>query len=225
VRKIHWIGDSTVAYNGAKTYPQTGIGQAFHLFCKPGYEILNYAKNGVSTKSFFESGRFLPVMENMKEGDILFIQFGHNDEKPDEERHTDASTTYKEFLKIYIDSTLEKKAYPVLISPLSRRGYDEQGRIIDSHTDYPMAMRELADTNGIPFIDLCHLSKDLLEDVGEDNSAKWFMIFPAGTYNNYDKDMVDNTHLHYEGAVVMAELVAYAMKELGGIYKEVLNLE
>lgn len=220
--KIHWIGDSTVAYNGAYSYPQTGIGQVFHLFCKPEYEIVNYAKNGTSTKSFYESNRFTPVRENMKEGDILFIQFGHNDEKSDEERHTEPRTTYKEFLKIFIDSALSKKAYPVLISSLSRRGYDENGNIINSHTDYPIAMKELADTCGIPYIDLCNLSKELLEEVGEAKSKKWFMVFPAGTYKNYSEDMVDNTHLHYEGAVIMAELVANAVRVLGDTYKDIL---
>jgi len=222
MRKIHWIGDSTVAYNGAKTYPQTGIGQVFHLFCKPGYEILNYAKNGASTKSFYESGRFNPVMENMEEGDILFIQFGHNDQKPDVERHTDAYTTYKEFLQIYIDSALNKKVHPVLISSLSRRNYDEHGNIVNSHTVYPLAMKEVAESYSIPFIDICNLSKDLLEEVGETNSEKWYMIFKSGTYKNYNKDMLDNTHLHYEGAVAMAELVANALKEFEDTYSEVL---
>lgn len=225
MKQIHWIGDSTVAYNGANTYPQTGIGQVFQLYCKQDCKVVNYAKNGVSTKSFYESDRFTPVMENMKEGDILFIQFGHNDEKPDVERHTEANSTYKEFLKIYIDGALKKKAHPVLLSPLSRREFNEQGKIVDTHTNYPMAMMELADTYQIPFIDLCHLSKVLLEDVGDTNSKKWFMIFPKGTYKNYDNDITDNTHLHYEGAVVMAELVANAMRELDDTYKEVLILK
>lgn len=222
MNKVHWVGDSTVAYNGFTTYPQTGIGQVFHLFCKRDIEVIDYGKNGASSKSFYDNGLFKPVEETISEGDFLFIQFGHNDEKADEKRHTDPYTTYQEYLKKYVDYAKEKSAYPVLITPLSRRHFTEDEKITDTHGEYPKAMIKLGEELGIPCIDLCQSSKELLEATGDIESRKWFMYFPVGTYKNYNKDMVDNTHLHYEGAVVMAELVANALRELGGIYSDIL---
>lgn len=222
MNKIHWVGDSTVAYNGIHTYPQTGIGQVFHLYCKREYEVIDYGKNGASSKSFYDSGLFTPVVEKMEEGDFLFIQFGHNDEKPDVERHTDPYTTYQDYLLKYVNAAREKRVHPVFITPLSRRHFTEDGKIEDTHTEYPQAMIELAKRENIPCINLCESSKLLLECTGDIESRKWFMYFPVGTYSNYKKDMTDNTHLHYEGAVVMAGLIADDIRSLQGIYEEIL---
>ncbi len=222
MNKIHWVGDSTVAYNGIDTYPQTGIGQVFHLYCKRDCEVYDYAKNGESSKSFYEKGLFAPALEKMEKGDFLFIQFGHNDEKADEERHTEPSSSYREYLMKYVTAAREKKVHPVFITPLSRRHFTTDGKIEDSHTDYPSAMIDLAKEEKVPYIDLCKSSKKLLEHTGDLNSRKWFMYFPAGTYSNYEEDKTDNTHMHYEGAVVMARLVERGLRELGGIYIECL---
>lgn len=222
MNKIYWVGDSTVAYNGIDTYPQTGIGQVFHLYCSRAYVIYDYGKNGASSKSFHDSGRFQPVEQEIGEKDFLFIQFGHNDEKPKPDRYTDPYSTYQQYLMKYVNTARDKGAYPVLITPLSRRLFNEDGTLQDSHKDYPKAMLELAETQNIPCIDLCEKSKQLLMSTGELASRKWFMYFPVNTYSNYNKDMVDNTHLHYEGAVVMAGLVAQELRKLQGIYEQIL---
>lgn len=222
MNRIFWVGDSTVAYNGIDTYPQTGMGQVFHLYCKREYTIYDYAKNGASSKSFYDSGRFDPVKATINQGDFLFIQFGHNDEKPKADRYTEPYTTYQEYLMRYVEVAREKGAYPVLITPLSRRLFELDGKIRDSHTDYPSAVIALGERENIPVVDLCKKSKALLEQTGELESRKWFMYFPSGTYDNYKKDMTDNTHLHYEGAVKMAGLVAEGLQEIGGIYEELL---
>ncbi|NLK75524.1 MAG: rhamnogalacturonan acetylesterase [Clostridiales bacterium] len=222
MKKIHWVGDSTVAYNNIKTYPQTGIGQVFHLYCKREYEVIDYAKNGASSKSFYDSGLFDPVIQAMEPGDFLFIQFGHNDQKPQEDRHTDPYTTYQEYLMKYVSAAREKGAHPVFITSLSRRHFTEDGKIKDTHTEYPGAMIDLAQKENIPYIDLCQSSKQFLEETGELDSRKWFMYFPAGSYSNYSEDKTDNTHLHYEGAVVMAGLVAEGLRSLKGLYEEIL---
>lgn len=220
--KIHWVGDSTVAYNGITTHPQTGIGQVFHMHCKDEYEVMNYAKNGESSKSFYEKGLFEPAIKNMEEGDFLFIQFGHNDEKPDEERHTNPASSFRSYLMKYVDAAKAKKVHPVFITSLSRRLFTEDGKIEDSHGDYPGAMIALAKDKGVPYIDLCESSKQLLERTGDVKSQKWFMYFPAGTYSNYTEDLFDNTHLRHEGAIVMAGLVADGLRSLQGVYSEIL---
>lgn len=223
MKKILWVGDSTVAFNHADTYPQTGIGQEFDRYCRREYVVLDYAKNGASSKSFYNEGRFAPAQEAMEEGDFLFIQFGHNDEKPNEERRTEPFTTYQEYLMRYVNAAREKGAHPVLITPLSRRHFQEDGTIRNTHGEYPAAVLELGRREGIPVVDLTEKSRILYERTGDEASRKWFMYFPAGTYENYREDMTDNTHLHYEGAVKMGSLVAEGLRELGGIYAGILE--
>lgn len=222
MKKILWVGDSTVAFNQADTYPQTGIGQEFDRYCKREYLVLDFAKNGRSSKSFYREGLFAPVQEVMEKGDFLFIQFGHNDEKQDEERRTEAHTTFQEYLMLYVNAARERGAYPVLITPLSRRLFQEDGTIQNSHGEYPGAVIELSKRENVPVVDLTEKSRVLYEETGDEASRKWFMYFPAGTYENYVEDMTDNTHLHYEGAVRMGALVAEGLRELGGIYAEML---
>lgn len=222
MKKILWVGDSTVAFNQADTYPQTGMGQEFDRYCKREYLVLDYGKNGRSSKSFYNEGLFAPVQEIMEKGDFLFIQFGHNDEKPDEERRTEAHTIFQEYLMIYVNAARERGAHPVLITPLSRRLFQADGTIRNSHGEYPSAVIALGRRENVPVVDLTERSRILYERTGEEESRKWFMYFPAGTYENYREDMKDNTHLHYEGAVRMGDLVAEGLRELGGIYGEIL---
>ena len=122
---IYLIGDSTCQTNTKETYPQTGWGQVFCDYINNGYEVINLAKNGRSSKSFYDEGLFKEVEENIKPGNLLFIQFGHNDEKEDEVRHTDPFTTYQEQLKYYIDVARRIDAIPILLSSIYRRHFDE----------------------------------------------------------------------------------------------------
>ena len=116
---IYWAGDSTVQTNDYTTYPQNGIGQIFPIFLKEEYRVENHAKNGRSTKSFMDEGRLAAIDEKIEEGDFLFIQFGHNDEKDeDPSRYTTPFGTFQENLKIYIETARKHGAYPVLITPL-----------------------------------------------------------------------------------------------------------
>lgn len=221
---IYWAGDSTVQYNSILTYPQTGIGQVFHLFVKPEVRIENYAKNGRSTKSFLEEGRFSAISDKIKEGDFLFIQFGHNDEKKqDPARYTEPDTTFQENLAVFIDAAREKKAFPVLITPVERRCFGEDGCLqAGEHTAYVVAMKQTAEAFGVPLIDLCAMSRKKLIEAGTERSKEWYMHLPAGRYASHPEGLTDNTHLQYEGAVIYAECIAKGLKELGGIYGDLL---
>ena len=220
--KIIWVGDSTVAFNHANTFPQTGIGQEFNRYLKTDIPVLNFAQNGRSSKSFYNEGLFAPAQNAMENGDFLFIQFGHNDEKPDEERRTMPHTTFPEWLMKYVSAARERGVHPVLITPLSRRQFNGDGTIKNSHGEYPAAILSLGRREGVPAIDLTEKSRILYEQAGEEDSRKWFMYFPAGTYENYPEDMKDNTHLRCDGAVQMGALIAEGLRELGGIYAELL---
>ena len=222
---IFWAGDSTVQYNSILTFPQTGMGQVLNLYLKPEVKVENHAKNGRSTKSFLTDQRLEPIRERMQEGDILFIQFGHNDEKlSDPNRYTDPQTEYKDNLKIFIRTAREKKANPVLITPLERRTFLEDGTLsIGEHVPYVKAMKEVATEENVPLIDLNAKSRKLIIEAGDEPSKKWFMHVPAGVYPHFPNGLsTDNTHLRYEGAVTFAGAIAEGLKELGGIYQELL---
>ena len=227
MRTIFWAGDSTVQYNSILTYPQTGLGQVFHLFCKNDVKISNHGKNGRSTKSFLDEGRFQPILEEMGEGDFLFIQFGHNDEKiHDPSRYTEAFGSFQDNLRFFIQKAREKKAIPVLISPLERRCFDENGVLgPGEHGDYVEGMKQVAAEQQVAFIDLCSMSRELLIQAGSQETTHWYMNLQPGKYEVCPEGKIDNTHLKYAGAVKFAGLIAKGLKTLGGEYEALLLTE
>lgn len=226
---IFWAGDSTVQTNDYTTYPQTGIGQVFSLFIKDAYKVDNHAKNGRSTKSFIDEGRLQAIEEKIGEGDFLFIQFGHNDEKSqDPSRYTDPYSSYMNNLKTFIQVAREHGAYPVLITPLERRCFLEENRLdIGEHSDYVAGMKQAAEQCDVPLVDLYRMSRSQLKKAGETGSRSWYMYFERNTYEKHPQESRDNTHLRHEGAVLFASLIAKGLGELGGIYREMLieNME
>ncbi len=208
---VFYIGDSTVARNNIHTYPQTGMSQGLQLYVKEGIAIQSHAKNGRSTKSFLDEGRFEAVEAAMQGGDFLLIQFGHNDEKADPARHTDPQTTFKANLRLFLDTARSKGAFPVLITPIARRLFGGDGKFRPgSHGEYPRAIRELAAQTNTPLIDLTAVTEQYLAQLGDEASKPLFM-WPK-----------DNTHLRPEGAVQMAGFLADGLKALGGIYADLL---
>lgn len=208
---IHYIGDSTVQVNNIHTYPQTGMSQALPLYLHEGVQVVSYAKNGRSTKSFLDEGRFAPVKAAMQPGDFLFVQFGHNDEKEDPLRHTDPFGSFQENLRLFIAAAREKGVYPVLLTPIARRLFDERGNFRSgSHGEYPEAVRQVGRQAQVPVIDLTTATERYLAFLG-DEASKPLFVWPK-----------DNTHLKYEGAVRMCSFVAAGLKDLGGMYASVL---
>lgn len=208
---IYYIGDSTVQFNKIDTYPQTGMSQVLELFTAEGVRVHPHGKNGRSTKSFLDEGRFAPVQKAMTEGDFLFIQFCHNDEKPDPERHTEAFDSYQENLRLFIRAAREKGAYPVLITPIARRLFDGEGNFLPgSHGDYPEAMRQLGKQENVPVADLTALTEQFLADLGDEASRPLF-VWP-----------VDNTHLKPGGAVKMVSFLCRELSRFGSPYRDLL---
>lgn len=208
---VYYIGDSTVARNNIHTYPQTGMSQGLELYLKESVRVISHAKNGRSTKSFLDEGRFEPVKQGLEPGDFLLIQFGHNDEKEDPARHTDPDTTFQENLLLFIRAAKERGAYPVLITPIARRKFDDQGVFLPgSHGAYPAAVEKAAADAGVPVIDLTGVTEEYLAQLGDEPSKPLFM-WPK-----------DNTHLKPEGAVKMAGFLAQGLAELGAPYSGLL---
>ncbi|WP_438446065.1 rhamnogalacturonan acetylesterase [Gorillibacterium sp. sgz5001074] len=208
-------GDSTVTDQPAEGWPYTGWGQMLPKWLKADVAVANYALSGRSSKSFISEGHLDKIWARMKPQDYLLIQFGHNDQKADEERHTDPFTTYKETLKLYIDGARSRQAVPVLVTSVQRRFFDAEGRLIDTHGDYLTAMRELAQEEGVPLVDLAEKSRRLFEELGPEETKKLFLWAVPGEYINHPNGVEDNTHFHELGGIRVAELVAESLKELG----------
>ena len=220
---IYWAGDSTVQFNNIFTFPQTGLGQELGRYLKHGIRIENYAKNGRSTKSFLDEGRFGKIADGLSEGDFLFIEFGHNDEKKeDPSRYTEPLGAYYENLKFMADAARDKKAYPVLITPLERRKFEGGKLKVSAHAPYVEAMKKLSADEGIPLIDLNAKSRIALEEAGDTKSREWYVHVPAGVYPAFPEGKEDDTHLQWKGAIFYAGLIAEGLKELGGIYSQLL---
>ena len=208
---IHYIGDSTVQFNSIHTYPQTGMSQALPLYIRGQIPVISYAKNGRSTKSFLDEGRFEPVKAAMQPGDLLLVQFGHNDEKDDSLRHTDAFGSFQDNLRLFVAAAREKGAYPVLLTPIARRLFDDAGHFQSgSHGEYPAAVLQVGREVQVPVINLTAMTEAYLAQLGDEPSKPLF-VWPK-----------DNTHLKYEGAVTMCGFVAAGLEQLGGVYAAVL---
>ncbi len=222
--KIFYAGDSTVQTNNIHTYPQTGIGQVLHLYLKPGIEVKNHARNGRSTKSFIDESRLVPIYDQISKGDYLFIQFGHNDEKiEDDTRYTDPFGEFKVNLGKFINVARNKGATPVLITPLARRCFDESGVLGPSaHKDYVEAAKQVANEQDVAIIDLTTKSREALIKMGAEESTRLYMHLAKDEYPSCPEVKVDNTHLKYDGAVFYAGLIAEGLKELGGQYEALL---
>lgn len=209
---VFYLGDSTVAFNKITTYPQQGMSNALPLFLRDGVLMHPHGHNGRSTKSFLDEGSFDPVRAAMTEGDFLFIQFGHNDEKDDPARHTDPDTTFSDNLRFFIAAARSAGAHPVLITPIARRLFDDSGYFLPgSHGPYPDAIRRVGAEQAVPVLDLTAVTEEYLCRLGDERSRPLFM-YP-----------IDNTHLKPEGAVQMVRFLADALRNLGEPYSDLLQ--
>ena len=218
---IYWIGDSTVQQNRIDTWPQCGIGQMLEWYLRPGVQVHNYARNGRSTKSFWEEGRFEAVERELSAGDVLLIQFGHNDQKKEDPTRYSSPEDYQKNLLRYANFARRVGALPVLITPVTRRRF-EGDKLTPSLEPYPQAMGELAQREGIPLIDLYAISRALIQQQGEQASRAFYMVFGPGEYPNYPQGREDNTHLRCDGALWYAGVVAEGLRALGGPYESLL---
>ena len=207
------IGDSTMSIKEVRAYPETGWGMPFANFFDSTVAVDDRAKNGRSTRSFIEEGRWQEVVENLKAGDYVFIQFGHNDEVPTKKTYT-TEDQFRANLIRYVNETRAKKAIPVLITPVARRKFDSSGHVAGTHEVYSAIVRSVAKQVNIPLIDLDKKSQVLLQELGPENSKFLFNHLEPGENPNYPGGWNDNTHFNELGARRMAEIVLASIKEL-----------
>jgi len=234
ITRVWLIGDSTVADYSlekdyrSKRYPIMGWGQVFQPFMasdslrlirqlvKTDSAVVDdRARGGRSTRSFFEEGRWSEIYRQLSPGDLVLIQFGHNDASVNKGERYTSLPGYKEFLRLYVSQSREKGAIPILLTPVARNYPWKDGRLGNTHGAYPDAMKEVALETGAYLVDLNSLSMDFFSGKGRDYSTlTYFMNLPPGMYEAYPDGSSDNTHFQPAGATAVAQLVFNAMKSL-----------
>lgn len=212
--KIFLAGDSTIAIKETKAFPETGWGMPFVHFWDSTVTVVNKAKNGRSTKTFLSEGLWKSIMDKAKEGDYVIIQFGHNDESVEKKERYSTPDTFKMNLHRFIKETKEKKATPILLTPVSRRKFDKDGKAVATHEQYAALVREVAKETGVLFIDLDEKSKALYQQFGPEHSKLLFLQLQPGEHPNYPEGKNDNTHFNELGARLIAQIVLKELRNL-----------
>ena len=235
---IFIIGDSTAANKDlSKGKLERGWGMALQCFFDDNILVDNHAVNGRSSLSFINEGRWDKVLEKMKPGDYVIIQFGHNDEKAPADRHTDPGSTFDYNLAKYVRETREHGGIPVLMNCVVRRNFfveapevadDELLRtstfkdgvkmvegdsLIDTHGLYRVAPRDVARRMNVHFVDANQITHDLEQGLGTEASKKLHMWYLPNTEPTEPKGKQDNTHYNIYGAHQVARLLADALCE------------
>lgn len=236
VTTIYLIGDSTMAdystYEGEdymnKRYPLMGWGQVFqerfdaktlvslsHLIQTDSVLVDDRARGGRSTRTFFEEGRWAAVYQDLEPGDVVLMQFGHNDAAKEKTERYVATEGYKEYIRLFVNQTREKGATPIVLTPVARNYPWKEGRLENVHGEYDAAAKEVAAELGALMIDLNQRSMDFFSEKGQEYvTAHYFMNFEPGAYPNYPDGSKDNTHFQPAGAKAVAQLVLEGMLDL-----------
>ena len=237
VTTVFIIGDSTAAKKDLSTgSPERGWGMALQCFFDEAFiRVDNHAVNGRSSKSFIDEGRWQKVLDRLQPGDYVIIQFGHNDEKPKADRHTDPGSTFDYNLAKFVRETRERGGIPVLMNPVVRRNFakkparnddDEALRsttfrdapklaegdsLIDTHGLYRIAPRDVAQRMNCLFVDANQITHDLEQSLGAEGSKRLHMWYKPGEHPALPDGRQDNTHYNIYGAHQVARLLAEAL--------------
>lgn len=199
--RVFIAGDSTASEYPPERAPRTGWGMRLQPWLVDGWEVRNHAQSGRSARSFIEQGWLDGIAKELRGGDVLLIQFGHNDAKvEDPARYNDPAVAYPQWLMRYVSLARERGATPVLVTQVARRKFDGT-QLLDTHGPYPQAMRDLAQREGVLLVDLGRASMDWLRALGDAKSKPYYMHVPA-------QRQADDTHFSDAGARVVACLVA-----------------
>lgn len=229
---IFMIGDSTMANKSqAKGNTERGWGQMLPEFLTSDIMVDNHAADGRSSLSFINEGRWKKVLSKIRKGDYVFIQFGHNDEKPAADLYTKPGGSFDDNLRRFVRETKAKGGHPILFNSIVRRNFPPEGMkehrgryekegntLIDTHGEYLDSPHRVAKEMQVPFIDLNKLTHDLVTGMGVEQSKQLFMWVPAGKYEFCPKGKIDNTHLNIKGGRIVAGIA------IGAVVKTVPEL-
>jgi len=214
---VFLIGDSTMSDKpDPGSNPERGWGQMLPDVLGGSVVVKNHAVNGRSTKSFLDEGRWEAVLGEIRPGDYVFIQFGHNDQKyEDPARYTNPHTGYRRNLEKFVAEARERGANPVLFSSIVRRSFNAHGVLVDTHGAYPVVARAVAREMGVPFVDLQTMSEELVLGYGPDASTELYVWVRPGEFAMYPEGKQDNTHLSVKGATEVARLAVQGLRDAG----------
>jgi lysophospholipase L1-like esterase len=211
---VYLAGDSTMAQKLPEKRPETGWGEALQqFFDERKVRIENHAQNGRSTRTFISEQRWQAIVDKLKPGDYVFIEFGHNDESKEKTDRYTPPADFRQNLLRFIADVRAKRATPVLLTPVMRRRFDSQGVLQDTHGEYPDIVRSVAAEQKVALIDMHRRSAQVLKSYGPDESRKLFLQLRAGENENYPKGIEDNTHFSPRGAELMARLAVEGIRE------------
>ena len=237
VTTIFVIGDSTAAKKDlSKGSPERGWGMALQCYFDEDFiRIDNHAVNGRSSKSFINEGRWQKVLDKIQPGDYVIIQFGHNDEKPQPDRHTEPGSTFDANLAKFVNETRERGGIPILMNPVVRRNFakkevkndddealrnttfkdganiKEDNILKDTHGLYAVQPKKVADSLHVNFVDATRITRDLEQSLGVEASKKLHMWYKPGEHPAIPDGKQDNTHYNIYGAHQVAKLLADAL--------------
>jgi len=209
VPTIYLCGNSTVVDQNYE--PWASWGQMITRWFGPEVAISNHAESGLTARTFIASYRLDKILSTLKKGDFVFVEFGHNDEK--EKRAGDGAWYHYQYqLKIFIDEVRAKGADIVFCTPTQRRFFDKDNKtIMNTHGDFPAAMKMVAEKEHVPLIDLNQKTKVFFETLGFEDSKRALVHYPKSMYG---KELADNTHFNPYGAYEVAKCVVMGIKEL-----------
>jgi lysophospholipase L1-like esterase len=194
---IYLVGDSTSTDQSGE--PFNSWGQMLPRFFKPEVAVANHGESGESLRGFLGERRWAKVLSVVKPGDYVLIQMGHNDQKEKGEG-VGAFTTYKTDLKRFVADAREHGATPVLVSPMNRLNFGDDGKIVNTLGDYPEAVRQAAKETNAALIDLNAMSKTFYDALGQADAHLAF----AGN---------DKTHHDNYGSYELAKCIVEGIKQ------------
>lgn len=213
IRQLFLCGNSTVVDQFNEPY--TSWGQMITRWFTPDLVVCNHAESGLTARTFIASNRLDQILSQLRRGDYVICEFGHNDEK--EHRAGDGAWYhYTYLLKTFVDRVREKGGNIIFCTPTQRRRFDDatHTKIENTHDDFPAAMKAVAEREGVPVIDLNAMTKTFFETLGYEGSKRALVFYPAGTYPNQTKELADNTHFNPYGAYEIAKMVVEGLKAI-----------
>jgi len=222
---LYLVGDSTMANKVTDDNPERGWGQLLPEFFNNEIAIENHAMNGRSTRSFIYEGRWDSLMNKLKKGDFVVIQFGHNDESIQKTERYSTPKEYQYNLTRFIKDVRSKGANPILCTSIQRRKFDENGNFQDTHGEYPGYVRELAVQLSVSLVDMQKKSEKVILERGEEGSKIIFLHIGAGVYKSFPDGKADNTHFSEYGARLMGGLFCEGLKEINSDLVKYFNQE
>jgi len=212
--RLFLAGDSTMA-DKPLDLPERGWGMILPEFFRDPGIVHNHAVNGRSTRSFIDEGRWQALVDQVREGDFVIIQFGHNDEKvEDPARGTDPRTTFRENLRRFVREVRERQATAILATPVCRRRFDTARKLVMTHGEYPDAVRAVATEDKVPLLDLEQSTARWLGETGDEASKAFFMWIEPGRHPKLPDGRQDDTHFVEAGARRVAEMAVTRIREL-----------